>query len=73
MKHIIADIFYPRRDNKKDYLLCVCGWEGLATDIKAYHVHKKEAPPVDTESVSFIRPYTGSFMRHRIPLVLREE
>lgn len=35
-EHLIADISF-----KKDWLLCLCGWEGKAYD-KSFYLHRKQ-------------------------------
>jgi hypothetical protein len=40
--HVIENLIYA-----KDYLLCVCGWEGKAWDLSDFGKHKKASLPTD--------------------------
>ena len=52
-KHVILNISFER-----DWLQCICGWEGKAYDLKDYFGHRKIAPPIDKE---YILPFAGKF------------
>ncbi len=60
VSHFIADISYS-----KDWLQCICGWEGKAYDLKAYYFHRKDAPPLEN-SIDYDKPYGGTFLKRRI-------
>ena len=52
--HVIKEIDYS-----KNYLLCVCTWEGEALNDKAFRKHQKESEPYTGDAL--INPYAGRF------------
>lgn len=59
LKHIIYDISFSR-----DWIQCVCGYEGKAYDLKAFHAHKKDTPEFNSE-LTFVPKFEGTFIRRR--------
>lgn len=59
IKHIIIEISFAR-----DWVQCICGYEGKAYDIIGFQKHKKDNPLSD--DLTYEQPYGGKFMKRRV-------